>query len=82
MSVVYSAGPSCSANSASQGAAKVSPSVAMVPAMNEPIAAVASAGPARPACAIALPSIAVIIAPASPGVFSRMAAVEPPYCAP
>jgi hypothetical protein len=54
----------------------------MVPAMKEPMAAVASACAPRPLRAIALPSNAVIIAPASPGVLSRMEAVDPPYCAP
>ena len=54
----------------------------MVPATNEPIAAVASAAPARPFLAILLPSIAVTIVPVSPGVLSRIEVVEPPYIAP
>ena len=54
----------------------------MVPATNEPIAAVASAWAARPAFAILLPSIAVTTEDDSPGVFSRIEVVEPPYMAP
>ena len=46
------------------------------------MAAVASAGPARPLRAIFAPSSAVMIEPDSPGVFSRMEVVEPPYIAP
>ena len=44
----YSAGPNLSATSASGGAATAMTSVATQPAKNEPTAAVASAGPARP----------------------------------
>ena len=54
----------------------------MVPATKLPIAAVASAGPARPLRAILAPSSAVMIEPLSPGVFSRIEVVEPPYIAP
>ena len=48
----YSAGENFSATSASGGAHNATSSVAMVPAMNEPIAAIPSAGPARPFFAI------------------------------
>ena len=54
----------------------------MVPATNEPIAAVASACAPRPFLAISWPSIAVTIEPDSPGVLSRIEVVEPPYMAP
>ena len=54
----------------------------MVPATNEPIAAVASAWAARPALAILLPSMAVTTEEDSPGVFSRIEVVEPPYMPP
>ena len=64
------------------GASSTSPIVASVPATNEPIAAVASACDARPLRAIWLPSSAVMIDALSPGVFSRMAVVEPPYMPP
>ena len=67
---------------ATTGAAKVTSTVPMVPATNEPIAAVASAAPARPFLAILLPSMAVTMEPASPGVLSRIEVVEPPYIAP
>ena len=61
---------------------KASPSVAISPATNEPMAAVASAGPPRPARAILLPSSAVTIEALSPGVLSRIDVVEPPYMPP
>jgi hypothetical protein len=82
MSAKYSAGPNSSASLTSKGATKVSAMVAMVPATNEPIAAVASAWAPRPWRAMAWPSMAVTIEPDSPGVFSRIAVVEPPYMAP
>ena len=44
----YSAGPNRSATSAKGGANSATSSVAAVPAMNEPMAAVASARPALP----------------------------------
>ena len=56
--------------------------VATVPAMKEPMAAVASAGPARPLRAISWPSMAVTAADDSPGRLMRIAVVDPPYCAP
>jgi len=74
----YSAGPKASAASTTQGAKKVRASVPMVPATKLPMAAVARAWPARPRRAILLPSSAVITAPDSPGVLSRMDVVEPP----
>ena len=56
--------------------------VAIVPATNDAIAAMARAGPARPCLAIWWPSIQVTMADDSPGTLTRMAVVEPPYCAP
>ena len=56
--------------------------MAIVPATNEPMAAVARAAPARPLLAILLPSMAVTMLAVSPGVLSRMEVVEPPYMAP
>ena len=78
----YSGGPSFTANSATAGANIVTTTVAMVPATKEPMAAVASAAPARPLLAILLPSMAVTMLAVSPGVFSRIEVVEPPYIAP
>jgi hypothetical protein len=78
----YSAGPKRRAALARGGAKKVSATVANVPATNEPIAAVVRAAAPRPCRAIMYPSIAVAIEPVSPGVFSRMLVVEPPYMAP
>ena len=82
ISAKYSVGPNLSATSTTIGASSVSSIVAIVPATNEPIAAVASAGPARPRLAILLPSSAVAIDADSPGVLSRIVVVEPPYIAP
>ena len=56
--------------------------VAIVPATKEPMALVASAGPARPRLAIILPSRAVAIEADSPGVLSKIVVVEPPNMAP
>ncbi len=82
ISMKYSGGPRRTANSATTGANIVTITVPMVPATKEPIAAVASAAPARPLLAILLPSIAVTILAVSPGVFSKMEVVDPPYMAP
>jgi len=54
----------------------------MVPAMKEPIAAVARACAARPALAILLPSRAVMTEDDSPGVLRRIEVVDPPYMPP
>ena len=78
----YSGGPSFTAYSATSGANRVTTTVAILPATNEPIAAVASAAPARPLLAILLPSMAVTMLEVSPGVLSKMEVVEPPYIAP
>ena len=56
--------------------------VATQPAMKEPMAAMPSATPARPCLAIWWPSSVVTTEVASPGMLTRMAVVEPPYCAP
>ena len=52
MSAKYSGAPNFSATSASGGPNSAINSVPTVPAKNEPMAAIASAGPARPCCAI------------------------------
>ena len=82
ISAKYSAGPNLSATATITGATSVSATVAMLPATKEPIALVASAGPARPIRAILLPSRAVAMEADSPGVLSRMVLVEPPNMAP
>ena len=82
ISAKYSAGPNSSASLTIKGATKVKARVAIVPATNEPIAAVASAWAPRPWRAMAWPSMAVTIEPDSPGVLSRIEVVEPPYMAP
>ena len=78
----YSAGPNSSATATSGGANRATMTVATVPAKNEPRAAVASAGPARPCLAIWWPSSAVTAAEDSPGRLIRIAVVDPPYWAP
>ena len=82
ISANFSAGPNESPHSAIGGASRVTSTVAIDPATNEPIAAVASAGPARPRFAIALPSSEVAIDADSPGLLSRIDVVDPPYMAP
>ena len=64
------------------GAPTANRPVATAPAKNDPIAAVASAAPAFPARAILLPSMVVMTEPDSPGAFSRIEVVDPPYIAP
>ena len=78
----YSGAPREMANRVTTGAKKASSRVPMVPATQEPSAAVARACDARPALAIRLPSIAVTTEDDSPGVFSRIEVVEPPYMPP
>ena len=82
MSMKYSGGPSLTAKSATCGANKVTMTVANVPATKEPMAEVANAAPARPLLAILLPSMAVTMEAVSPGVFSKIEVVDPPYMAP
>ena len=81
-SAKYSADPNCNAALARGGANRASTTVATVPAKNDPSAAVASAGPARPWRAIWCPSSVVTADDVSPGRLSRIAVVEPPYWAP
>ncbi|MNC90151.1 hypothetical protein D3C83_62150 [compost metagenome] len=52
ISAKYSGGPKVTAQSASGGAASISSTTLSVPAMNDPIAAIPSAAPARPLSAI------------------------------
>ena len=78
----YSAGPNLSASPVSGTPSAATTMVATVPAKNEPIAAIASAGPARPCFAIWWPSSVVTTDDASPGILTRIEVVEPPYCAP
>ena len=82
MSEKYSAGPNFSATSASGGANAAISIVANEPAMNEPMAATARALPACPFRAIWYPSMQVTTDDDSPGRLTRMAVVDPPYCAP
>ena len=70
------------ANRVTYGAVKAINRVPMVSATNEPRAAVARAWAARPPLAIMLPSMAVTTEDDSPGVFSRIDVVDPPYIPP
>ncbi len=78
----YPAASTSSAAATTSGATKATPSVPMVPATKDPMADVASAAPARPDRAMRLPSSAVTTVALSPGVFSRIDVVDPPYIAP
>ncbi len=70
------------ASDATGSASSVSATIPIVPATNEPIAAVASAARPRPRLAISKPSIAVATDDDSPGVFNRIDVVDPPYIPP
>ena len=81
-SAKYSAGPNCSASEAIDGAKNTTSVVAMMPPMNAPMAAVASAWAALPFLAIMWPSNALAIAVLLPGVFIRIPAMESPKSPP
>ena len=81
-SAVYSGGPKSRAKPATTGARKVSPMMATVPPMKEPMAATPSAVPARPCLASACPSRTVTTELASPGRRSSTEVMVPPYWAP
>ena len=78
----YSAGPNWKATSASTGAKAAMITVDTQPAKKEPSAEMVSAAPARPLRAIWYPSMQVTTDEDSPGRFTRMEVVEPPYWAP
>jgi hypothetical protein len=82
MRAKYSGGPNRSANPARVGARTTRPTTLKVPAMKDPKAEIPRAGPARPFRAILYPSRHVTTEDTSPGMFSRMDVVEPPYVAP
>ena len=82
MRLKYSRAPKANATCV-RGSAKAAISIVEKhPAMKLPKAAMPSAAPARPCRAKRWPSKHVTTAEASPGMLTRMAAVEPPYCAP
>src|ERR1044071_7145869 len=78
----YSAGPNLSASAVKGTPSAATSTVEKQPAMNEPMAAMASAGPALPCFAIWWPSSVVTTEDDSPGMLIRIEVVEPPYCAP
>ena len=63
-------------------AAKASATVPPTPAMNEPIAAMLSAAPARPRRANWWPSTAVMTLDDSPGTLIKTEVIVPPYMPP
>lgn len=77
-----SGGPKVSARLDSGTAMATSAAVAMMPPMKDPIAAMPSAVPPRPAFAIWWPSMQVTTDAASPGTFRRTEVMVPPYIAP
>ena len=78
----YSGAPNDWPTLASGGAKVAISAVETQPAKNDPSAATASAAPARPWRAIWCPSMQVTTDEVSPGRLTRMAVVDPPYCAP
>ena len=78
----YSAGPNFNASADSGVDTAATSTVATVPAKNDASAATASAAPACPRRAIWWPSRQVTTDDDSPGMLTRIAVVEPPYCAP
>ena len=82
MSEKYSGAPKDWPAMASGGANIASNAVLTQPAKNDPSAATASAAPARPCRAIWWPSMQVTTEEVSPGKFTKIAVVDPPYCAP
>ena len=78
----YSAGPNFNASTLSIGDNVTNSIVANTPAIKELKPAANIAGPALPFLVILFPSMQVITALLSPGVFSNIAVVLPPYCDP
>jgi hypothetical protein len=78
----YSGGPKRSPHPASLGAISIIMMRPNVPAINEAKAEMPRAGPARPFLAIWYPSRQVTTDEASPGIFTRIDVVDPPYWAP
>ena len=78
----YSAGPNFNASTLSIGDNVTNSIVANTPAIKELKPAANIAGPAFPFFVILFPSMQVITALDSPGVFSNIAVVLPPYCDP
>jgi hypothetical protein len=76
---VYSGDVKWNPTFAREGAIRVSKTTENVPAMKEAKAAMPKAGPALPFKAILYPSKQVTTEAASPGMFTRMEVVEPPY---
>lgn len=78
----YSGGPNSRAYFAKPGPIKPIPIHPNVPAMNEPIAAIHNACPPLPCRVIWNPSMHVTTEAGSPGIFTMILVVDPPYIAP
>ncbi len=78
----YSGGPKRRAKLASAGAKHISRATAIVPAIQDPMAAEESAAPARPLRAIWYPSRQVMTVEDSPGMLMRTDVIVPPYATP
>src|SRR3954469_17151538 len=78
----YSAGPNFSARAVSGTPSAATSTVEKQPAMNEPMAAIASAGPGRRGFPIWGPWGGGAREDDSPGMLIRIEVVGPPYCAP
>ena len=78
----YSGGPNLRATPDKMGPVRESAITPNVPAINEPKAAMPRAGPALHFKAILCPSRQVTTDAASPGIFTRVEVVDPPYMAP
>ena len=81
-SAKYSAGPNRKATRARMGASSMSPMVARSAPTKDATPDSTSASPARPCRAMGYPSRVVISAGSSPGMFSRIDEIRPPYMAP
>src|SRR5699024_7157644 len=82
VSAKYSADPKRIATSATGAATMLSTMTLPVPPINEAMAVIPSAGPARPDCASGYPSNAETTDGASPGMLSSTDVVDPPYMMP
>ena len=82
MTATISLGPNINPISASAVPINVKIRMPMVPPKKDATFAVNSAAPGRPFLVSGYPSIAVIIAGESPGIFSRIALNAPPYILP
>jgi hypothetical protein len=77
-----SGAPNLNPKSAMGPAKTISPMIPSVPAINDPKAAIPKAAPALPSLAIWYPSRQVTTVAASPGMFTKIDVIDPPYMEP